>query len=289
MSRTAQHLHVSQPAVSQQLSCFQDECGVQLFYRQTDGYHLTPTGEALFLLSKRVFSRVRQIQDILDEAGKSAKENLRIGTTKTYARTVMPDLIDLFQEKFPKVHVRLSEGNSADLIRRVAKRDEDLVVVARTQYGSSLKAVPFARCDFVLVASPDHPLAQRGAVSITSLGGETMVIRERGSGSRNAILDKLNRFGVNPSMVVESESLNFILAYIERRKGVSFMLSHEVEDELAEGLLRQITLEEGNISFHTDIVTRRNESLSIPIRHFLRLARKYGARLPAAPTEEPVP
>jgi DNA-binding transcriptional LysR family regulator len=242
----------------------------------------------MFLLSKRVFSRVRQIEEILDKAGKSAEENLRIGTTKTYARTVMPDLIDLFQEKFPKVHVRLSEGNSADLVRRVAGREEDLVVVARTQYASSLRSVPFARCEFVLVAGPDHPLARRRAVSIASLRGETMVIRERGSGSRNAILSKLDRFGVTPSMVVESESLNFILAYIERRKGVSFMLSHEVEDELAEGVLAQITLEEGNISFHTDIVTRRNESLSIPIRHFLRLARKYGSKLPPRPPEETI-
>ena len=59
-------------------------------------------------------------------------------------------LIGRFQEKYPRIHVHLSEGNSADLINRVRTRKEDLVVVARSEYGSDLKAIPFARAEFVL-------------------------------------------------------------------------------------------------------------------------------------------
>ena len=66
MSRTADYLHVTQPAVSQQLRNFQAECGVTLFYRQANEYRLTETGETLFLLSKRIFSRVRQVEDLLE-------------------------------------------------------------------------------------------------------------------------------------------------------------------------------------------------------------------------------
>ena len=101
-------------------------------------------------------------------------------------------------------------------------------------------------------------------------------------GARNAIIEKLNKFRVTPSVLVESESLNFILAYIERRKGLSFMLSHEVETELASGALKQITLSEGNISFDSDIVTRRAQSMSVPMRYFLRIARKQGAEFALA-------
>jgi hypothetical protein len=75
---------------------------------------------------------------------------------------------------------------------------------------------------------------------------------------------------------VESESLSFILAYIERRMGVSFMLSHEIDAELASGRLRQINLQEGNIRFHSDIVTLRDEPMSVPMRYFLELAKKRG-------------
>ena len=278
MSRAADHLNVTQPAVSQQIRSFQTECGIQLFYREAHEYKLTETGEALFLLSKSIFSRVEQAEELLAKARQTTSEILRIGITKAYARLVMPDLIGRFQEKYPRIHVHLSEGNSADLINRVRTRKEDLVVVARSEYGSDLKAIPFARAEFVLVARPDHPLVSTRPVSIKSLDGEAMILREQGSGSRNAILQLLRRFEVTPSLLVESESLSFILAYIERKMGVSFILSHEIEDELSRGVLKPIHLLEGNIGFHADIVIRRNEPLSVAMGYFLEILKKYAER-----------
>ncbi|MGO9567176.1 MAG: LysR family transcriptional regulator [Desulfomonilaceae bacterium] len=276
MSRAADHLHITQPAVSQQLGSFQTECGVPLFYRQAHEYRLTDAGEQLFLLSKSIVSRVGQAEGLLEKARKATSDVLKIGITKSYAGIVMPDLIARFYEKYPRIHVHLSEGNSADLINRVRTRREDLVVVARSEYGSDLKAIPFARAEFVLVARPNHPLTSAGPVSIKSLDGEVMILREQGSGARNAILQLLRRFGVTPSMLVESESLSFILAYIERKMGVSFILSHEIEDELSRGVLKQIDLVEGNIKFYADIVTRRNERLSVPMAYFLGILKKHG-------------
>jgi DNA-binding transcriptional LysR family regulator len=276
MTQAARILHVTQPAISQQLRSFEAECGTRLFYRESNQYKLTDAGETLFLLSKQVFSRVEQMNALLEKIRKATSEQLRIGTTKAYARTIMPDLIAQFQKQFPRVKVLLSEGNSADLIVRLRDGREDLIVVARAMYDSCLKAIPFATAEFVLVARPDHPFAKQGSISIISLNGESLIIREHGSGSRDAILKKLAHHKVTPSVVVESESLSFILAYIERRMGVSFMLSHEIDAELASGRLRQINLQEGNIRFHSDIVTLRDEPMSVPMRYFLELAKKRG-------------
>lgn len=274
VTRAATHLHISQPAVSQQLRCFEEECGVKLFYREANQYTLTATGDALFLLSKRIFSRVDQIDDLLDKARKTSQERLWIGTTKSYARTVMPDLISQFQKHFPRVQVRLSEGNSAELMQRLRSRKEDLVVVARTDYDSALRAIPFARAEFVLVARPDHELAQVPQTTMKALDGESLIIREHGSGSREAILKTLHWYGVKPSVVIESGSLSFILAYIRRRMGISFVLSHEIERELADGVVKRINLIEGDICFDADMVIRRGEPLSVPTRYFIKTARK---------------
>jgi hypothetical protein len=56
--------------------------------------------------------------------------------------------------------------------------------------------------------------------------------------------------------------------------GVSFMLSHEIESELASGRVRRIDLLEGNIRFESDVVVRRDEPMSVPMRYFLQLAKK---------------
>jgi DNA-binding transcriptional LysR family regulator len=278
VSRTAEHLNVTQPAVSQQLRNFEAECGTKLFHRDHDGYHLTPTGEAVFLLTKRIFSRVSQIERLLADSAEASAERLRIGATKTYARTVMPELIARFQERFPTVQVRVSEGNSTDLIRRVINREEDLAVVARAEYGHALQSIPFARCEFILVARPDHPLAQAKSVSIDALKEAAVILRERGSGSRKAVLEKLARFGVRPSLMLESESLSFILAYVERRLGLAFVLTHEVEHKLLDGSLKRIDLIEGNISLESDIVWLRDEPTPLPITRFIEIVAQTQIR-----------
>jgi DNA-binding transcriptional LysR family regulator len=274
VSQTAEHLHISQPAVSQQLRAFEAECGVKLFYRANGAYKFTELGQTMFLLSKRVFSRVDQLEEMLDKARKSTSEHLRIGTTKAYACTLMPDLLAQFREKFPRVRLRLSEGNTSELISRLKQRKEDLVLVARTAHDASIKAIPFARAKFVLVARPDHALALNTPVAIESLHGEPLIIREHGSGSREAILKKLSQYGVTPSVVMESDSLSFILACIHRKVGLSFVLSHEIENELAAGTLSRIELAEGDITFQADILTLRNELLSVPMRYFLKIAKQ---------------
>jgi DNA-binding transcriptional LysR family regulator len=274
VTKTAEHLHISQPAVSQQLKTFRDECGTTLFRREAGRYVLTETGEAIFLISKVIFSRVEQIEELLSKSRQATAERLWIGSTKAYARTIMPDLIADFQKSFPKAQIRLSEGNSTALLQRLRERKEDVVVVARRDYDAALRATPFAIAEFVLVAKPDHPLANRGEVSMRSLTGESLIIREKGSGSREAILKKLEEHGASPSVVVESESLSFIIAYIGRRMAVSFILSHEAEEFLSKGILKQITLSEGNVRFGADLVTRRDEPMSMPVRQFLQMVRR---------------
>ncbi|MDR3605267.1 MAG: LysR family transcriptional regulator [Syntrophaceae bacterium] len=272
MTRAAEITNVSQSAISQQIQLFQEECAVKLFYREGNQYKLTDVGESIFLLGKVIFARLGQIESLLDEARRPSSGVLRIGTTKDYAVTLMPELVSKFQDQFPQILVKLNEGNSFDLLARLRNRKEDLVVVARTNYDSCFKAFPFAIVELVLVARPDHPLSQRGPVSIKDLSGELLIIREQGSGSRDAILKKLGEYDVKPSAIIESGSLSFILAYVERRMGVSFVMANEVAEELSKGVLKKIDLVEGNIRFPADIVVLREKPMMAPVRKFLRIA-----------------
>ncbi len=275
MSQAADSLHITQPAVSQQLRSFEEQCGVKLFFREANQYKLTDVGESIWLLGKVIFSRVDQIEALLENARKPASQNLRIGTTKDYARTLMPDILAAFQNQYPSVQVYLSESNSAELMNRLRNRKEDLVVVARTTYDRSLRALTFATEELLLVARPDHPLASGPPVSIKALSGESLIVREQGSGSRDVIQRQLHEFGVTPSVMIESESLSFILAYIQRKMGISFIVAREIEQELSSGVLKSINLSEGNMRFYADIVLSRREPLSQPMRHFLKIVRQW--------------
>ncbi len=272
MTRAAEIMNVSQSAISQQILRFQEECAVKLFYREGNQYKLTDVGESIFLLSKVIFARLGQIESLLDESRQPSSGVLRIGTTKDYAVTLMPELVSKFQDQFPEILVKLNEGNSFDLLARLRNRKEDLVVVARTNYEACFKSFPFAIVELALVARPDHPFSQRGRVSIRNLSEALLIIREKGSGSRDAILKKLAEHDVKPSAIIESGSLSFMLAYVERRMGISFVMANEVAEELAKGALKKIDLVEGNIQFPADIVVLREKPMMAPVRKFLRIA-----------------
>lgn len=274
MTRVAENMHVSQSAVSQQIQLFQEECEVKLLYREGNQYKLTDVGESIFLLSKVIFARLEQIESLVDEAKRPSSGVLRIGTTKDYAVTLMPELVSKFQDQFPQILVKLNEGNSFDLLARLRNRKEDLVVVARTNYDTCFKSFPFATVELTLVTRPDHPFSQKDAVSIRDLSEAFLIIREKGSGSRDAILKKLAEHHVKPSTIIESGSLSFILAYVERRMGVSFVMANEVAEELSRGVLRKINLLEGNIRFPADVVVLREKPMMAPVRQFLGIAIK---------------
>ena len=109
MTRAAEITNVSQSAISQQIQLFQEECAVKLFYREGNQYKLTDVGESIFLLGKVIFARLGQIESLLDEARRPSSGVLRIGTTKDYAVTLMPELVSKFQDQFPQILVKLNE------------------------------------------------------------------------------------------------------------------------------------------------------------------------------------
>lgn len=272
MTRVAETINISQPAVSQQIQLFQEECAVRLFYREGNQYRLTGVGESIFLLSKVIFARLSQIENLLEESRRPISGMLRIGTTKDYAATLMPDLVSKFQERFPEIMVKLSEGNSLELLARLRDRKEDLVVVARTQYDSFFKSFPFTIVELSLVAMPDHPFSKQDRISIRSLSEALLIIREKGSGSRDAVLRKLAQHNVKPSSIIESGSINFMQAYSKSRMGVFFVTANEVADELASGALKKIDILEGNVQFPADIVVLREKPMMAPVRKFLAIA-----------------
>jgi DNA-binding transcriptional LysR family regulator len=272
MTRAAETMNVSQSAISQQIQLFQEECAVKLFYREGNQYRLTDVGESIFLLSKVIFARLAQIEDMLEESRRPTSGMLRIGTTKDYAATLMPDLVSRFQERFPEIMVKLNEGNSFELLARLRDRKEDLVVVARTHYDSCFKSFPFTIVELSLVARPEHPFFKQDRISIRNLSDALLIIREKGSGSRDAILRKLAEHNVKPASIIESGSLNFMQAYAKSRMGIFFVTANEVADELASGALKKIDILEGNVKFPADIVVLREKPMMAPVRKFLAIA-----------------
>jgi DNA-binding transcriptional LysR family regulator len=264
-------LHITQPAVTMQIKSFEKNLDIQLFRKTGKELQLTDAGTALFGYAERIFLIVGELEHALKSRGDLNRGSLTIGTTRSFARHLMPELLSRFQQRFPTVRVSLKVGSSQEIADGLMAFKYDLGIIGRLPGLSKLKVVPYKREEFCLVLSPQHRFSKKKSVSLRDLKNEPIIIRESGSGSRHAILSMLSSYDVKPSVLVEAGSVEFIKEYIIKGHGISFLYKPEVELEAKMGLLKPFDVEEGPILVQTNIVYPKEADLSPPARDFLRL------------------
>jgi len=265
---------VTQPAVTMQIKALEQYLEVALFRKRGKFLELTDEGTVLYKYAEKIFGVVDQMEHALKGFASLTHGSLIIGTTRSFARHLMPGLLSGYQEKFPGIKVSLEVGSSSEIAEGVAAFKYDLAIIGRIPLPSKVKAIPYKPEEFCVVASPDHRLAKRGAVSCRDLQNEPIIIREPGSGSRHFMLSFLASHGVKPSVLVEAGSVEFIKEYVIQGRGISFLYKPEVELEAKMGLLKLLELDEGPIYIQTVIVVPDGVTLSPPSRVFLEQVDK---------------
>lgn len=254
-----------------QIKSLQQDLDVKLFRKLGKTLELTDAGHALFDYTERIFEIVEEMEYFLKGVANLSQGSLTIGTTRSFARHLMPGLISRFQKRYPKIKIYLKVGSSRKIADGVMAFKYDLGTIGRLPYRSKLKVVPFTKEEFCLAVSPQHKFAKRGAISLHEIKNEPIIIREEGSGSRYAILSMLSSHNVKPSVLLEAESIEFIKEYIIKGQGISFLYKPEIQLESRVGLIKPLNIKEGPILIQTDIVFPRDTDLSPPARAFLEL------------------
>lgn len=271
ITKAAEALHVTQPAVTMQIKAFENQLNVKLFRKHGTELQLTDVGQVLYGYAKRMFKIVDEMEYVLKSYGDLTQGSLTIGTTRSFARHLMPGLLSRFQESFPRVKVFLKVGSSQEIADSVAAFKYDLGIIGRLPHLNKLKVVPYTQEEFCVVISANHRLAAKSMISLFELKNEPIIIRESGSGSRHAILSLLESHDVKPSVLVEAGSVEFIKEYIIKERGISFLYKPEIELEVKMGLLKPLDIKEGPIWVQTDIIFARRADLSPPAQAFLRI------------------
>jgi DNA-binding transcriptional LysR family regulator len=271
ITRAAEALHVTQPAVTMQIKAFENQLKVKLFRKIGKELILTDVGKVLYGYAKRMFKIVDEMEYVLKSYGDLTKGTLTIGTTRSFARHLMPGLLSRFQQSFPNVRVFLKVGSSQEIADSIATFKYDLGIIGRLPNLDKLKVVPYTKEEFCVVISPNHRFAAESTVSLTEIKNEPIIIRESGSGSRHAILSLLASHNVKPSVLVEAGSVEFIKEYIIKERGISFLYKPEIELEAKMGLLKPLDIQEGPIWVQTDIVFAKRADLPPPAKAFLQI------------------
>jgi len=271
ITRAADRLFITQPAVSLQIKALETQCGVLLFHRTKKTLQLTESGKRLYQVAIKIFSLVGEAERILSEESKFISDPLRIGSTKTLVRHFLAAYISRFRKAFPKIQIQVDEGSSEEMLKSLLDNRNDLAIVGRLPYHEQLKAVPFIQDELVLLAAPGHPLCSKENVSIEDLKGENLILREKGSGTRRVIDRVFEEKNFFYSAFIETSNVDFLKEMVRTGNGVTMLARMGADRDLASGNLIALPLREGPFILDIDIVINRERTLSHADEEFLKV------------------
>lgn len=236
-TKAARELHLTQPAVSQQVKLLEEEVGLPLFEQIGRKVHLSPAGAELLRYTDDAMDLLRQAGESLAAMRGLKRGVLKLGAVST-AKYFAPSLLSAFRPAYPEVTIKFEVGNRQEIIHQLAANEIDLVIMGRPPRELATVAEPFAKHPLVLIASPRHPLAGRRRIKLGQLAAESFLIRETGSGTRASMERVFKERGVAPIRVsMEVSSNETIKQAVMADMGISFISSHTVGLELAAGKL----------------------------------------------------
>lgn len=243
-SKAAEELFISQPAVTKHIKGLEHKVGTRLVERGRGGFHLSEAGKILFKSAQKISNHLREVENHLGRLQKERHGLLRIGTTESYSRCLMPELLSGFQNLFPSIKIALDVGNSEEIEKSLTAYRNDLALIGMTKAPPKFESIPFLKEELVLIVSPSHPMAKREKVSLKAIRKFPFIIRAKGSTTRKIILKAFQELGIRPSLLIEAGSSEFIKQWVSEGKGISIIVRRIAEEEARRGLIKMVSLDE---------------------------------------------
>ena len=277
VSRAAQRLHLTQPTLSAQLRQLAEQVGLPLFERVGRKLHLTAAGRVVLDTAARVEQELENLDETLAELRGDVVGRLRLAVVST-AETFIPRLLGDFRRERPAVEVSLVVLNRDAVIRRLADNLDDLYIMSRPPQAPPVVATPFLSNPLVVVAAAEHPLAGRETLQIEALAAEEFVLREPGSGTRQAAEHFFAAHGLALRPRLELGSNEAVKQAVAGGLGLSLLSAHALAHAVDEGIA-VLRVEGTPLPTQWQVVYPAGKRLSPLAGAFLEFLRERAAEL----------
>ncbi|MBS4219709.1 LysR family transcriptional regulator [Bacillus sp. FJAT-49711] len=237
-SRAAEELHMTQPAVSQYIQQFEREMGTKLLERSNKYVRLNKAGEIVYHHAKEIIGLYTKMQRLVDDVTNKTSGPLSIGASYTFGEYVLPHIIAHTLEKYPLIKPTITIGNTKEIAELVTGNQLDIGIIEGGLRNSKLKLEPFLEDEMYVVVSSNHRLATiKKEIVCSELANETWIVRENGSGTREATEHVFQLFGISPT-VMKFGSNQLIKESVEAGLGVSLLSQWATRKEVELGTLK---------------------------------------------------
>ena len=281
-TRASEELHLTQPAVSTQIKQLEEEVGMPLFEQLGKKIFLTAAGREMYEFSRNIAQQFTDIRTVLQEMKGIQRGSLDIAVTST-AKYFAPYLLAAFCKKHAGITVSLNVTNRETILQELTNNIPDMAIMGSPRKGMPLVANAFLSNPLVVIAPPDHPLVGSGRIPLSKLLEESFIVRERGSGTRNAIEHFFEQRGQRMNTTMEMSRNEAIKHAVMAGLGLGIVSIHTLEMEFKLGRLALLDVEGFPILKDWYVVHREGKRFSAAAQAFKEFVLTEGATLITIP------
>jgi DNA-binding transcriptional LysR family regulator len=268
-TRAAEELFLTQPTVSMQIRKLTDAMGLPLFEHVGRNVKPTEAGLELYEACRRMFEILANLEMKVADLKGMKRGRLRIGVITT-AKYLTPEILGQFSRLYPGIELALKVTNRERIIERMHANEDDLYIMGQAPKDEiEIESIPFAPNPLVVMAPRDHPLVGKKRIALSEISDEPFIMREPGSGIRDATLKVFGAHGLRPKVRMELGSNEAIKHAVVGGLGLAVLSLHTLTLEGTDGAVAILDVDEFPIIRQWYIVHPSGKELSLVARTFL--------------------
>lgn len=275
ITRAAEDVHLTQPAVSIQIKRLEEKIGMPLLEHIGKAMHLTTAGEEVFAACQDILERMSALESDLDDLRGEVAGPLNV-TVVSSAKYFLPHLLGNFVKRYPKVEPRLQITNRAKLLGAINANEGDVFIMGKPPEELPVAEHPFLENVLVFVAPPDHPLVGKKNIELERVLDERIVGREPGSGTRKAVEQIFAEEDLKIAPYIELASAEAIKQGVLGGLGIAVLSLHSLHLELDAGVLAVLDVKGFPLRRRWYAAHREGKHLSRAARTFLSYLQEEG-------------
>jgi len=279
---TAQLNGVTQSAISQQISSLEHMFLPQkteldkkkwLIERGKRKFRLTREGQTLYQYSKQAIAIYNELQTRLKETRDLVSGTIRIATIYSIGLHDLPPYLKKFLKSYPTVNVQVEYRRANQVYEDVLGNAVDVGLVAYPVRVRKLEIYPLHKDPLVLICHPQHPLARQQSLRLETLNQQKFISFEADIPTRKALDKILKEHSVQVQHMMEFDNIETVKRAVEIDAGIAIVPRGTVLQEVKQGTLAQVTLEDGDFYRPLAAIYRKNKTLSPAVKEFLAVLK----------------
>lgn len=268
-SRAAEVLHLTQPAISDQVRRLEEEYDILLFNRSRKQVVLTRAGQSLLEVTHRLFETEKQALELLTESRALRSGSLRIIADSAHH---ILHILGEFRRQYPGIDIAIHAGNSAAVISRLHNYEADVGVLGQIPESRDFELIKLSSAPLIGFVAAGHPLAGRGEMTLAELMKQSLVLRETGSMTRRKLEEAVAEQGLNFPTMIEAEGREAVREIVATGAGVGIVSAAEFNTG---NNLVPIRFSDYEILMDEAIICLRERTGGKLVSAFLKIARAH--------------